>query len=97
MPSRDLTDAAIRAVAAATLACRVVQRQLDTIRAITKDDRSPVTVADFAAQAIVAHSLRESLGEFRLVAEESSTFLRNIEHAAHVEAALAALVRAGPR
>lgn len=91
-----MTEAAIRAVAAATIACRFVQNRLDTVRAITKDDRSPVTVADFAAQAIVANSLREELGDIRLVAEEASTFLRDGAHASHLEAALAAAREAWP-
>ncbi len=42
----------------------------------TKDDRSPVTVADFAVQAVVARHLTQSLGTLRLVAEEGSRSLR---------------------
>jgi HAL2 family 3'(2'),5'-bisphosphate nucleotidase len=90
------TDAALRAVEAASLACRYVQRRLDTVRAITKDDRSPVTVADFASQAIVANVLRASLPDVRLVAEESSAFLRDPAHAAHLEAALEAARQGWP-
>jgi HAL2 family 3'(2'),5'-bisphosphate nucleotidase len=96
MPAISMTEAAVRAVADATLACRFVQRQLDTIRTITKDDRSPVTVADFAAQAIVAQSLRAALGDVRLVGEEASAFLRDPAHAAHLEAALIAAREAWP-
>jgi hypothetical protein len=36
--------------------CRQVQAALDEVRSITKDDKSPVTVADFASQAIVART-----------------------------------------
>ncbi|MEO0716939.1 MAG: 3'(2'),5'-bisphosphate nucleotidase, partial [Planctomycetota bacterium] len=64
------------AVVAASGVTRQVQAALDDVRAITKDDRSPVTVADYAAQAIVALVLREKLGEFVLVGEEHSEFLR---------------------
>jgi 3'(2'), 5'-bisphosphate nucleotidase len=92
----SMTDAAIVAVAAAMRACRFVQRRLETVRAITKDDRSPVTVADFAAQAIVANSLRASLGDVRLVAEEASSFLREAAHRAHLDAALTAAHEAWP-
>ncbi|HET7010223.1 MAG TPA: hypothetical protein VFI11_05560, partial [Anaerolineales bacterium] len=42
----------------------------------TKHDRSPVTVADFAVQAVVAQHLAESLGAIQLVAEEDSRSLR---------------------
>lgn len=92
----SLSDAAVRAVSSASLVCRFVQRQLETIRTITKDDRSPVTVADFAAQAVVGKMLRESLGDVRLVAEEASAFLRDVAHGPHVDAALAAAREAWP-
>lgn len=83
-----LVDAAREAVLRASEVCRVVQRNLDRVRAITKDDRSPVTVGDFASQAVVASVLRRHLGEVHLVAEESSAFLRDPAHAAHLDAAL---------
>jgi 3'(2'), 5'-bisphosphate nucleotidase len=83
-------DAARRAVSMACTVCRDVQSQLDDVRAITKDDRSPVTVADFASQAVVAHILTEALGEVILVAEETSGFLRDEEHAPHLQATIAA-------
>jgi len=41
-----------------------------------KDDRSPVTVADFAAQAVVVHVLTEALGPILLIAEEDAFALR---------------------
>src|SRR5262249_5167960 len=70
--------------------CRAVQHDLERVRAITKDDRSPVTVADFASQAVVAHYLTSALGPIRLVAEESSSFLRDPAHGVHLAAALEA-------
>lgn len=73
--------AARRAVAEASAVCRSVQKDLDRIRSITKDDRSPVTIADFASQAVIAHNLTEALGPIRLVAEEDSASLRTPEHA----------------
>ena len=42
------------AVRQASLAAKSVQHDLGRVSGLTKDDRSPVTVADFAAQAIVA-------------------------------------------
>lgn len=78
------------------LACRFVQQQRDAVRAITKDDKSPVTVADFASQAIVANILRQRLGDVRLVGEETSAFLRDPAHAAHLEAAVVAATKGWP-
>ncbi len=72
----DLTRA-IRAVSAACTVTRLVQADLDSIAQLTKDDRSPVTVADFAAQAVIAHQLVETDRSLRLVAEESSDALRS--------------------
>lgn len=84
-------EPAIDAVAQAMIVCRHVQKSLDTLRAITKDDRSPVTIADFASQAMVAALLREHLGEIVLVGEESASFLRDPAHATHLAACVAAV------
>lgn len=91
-----MIEAGREAVTLASLVCRQVQASLDEVRAITKDDKSPVTVADFASQAIVAWVLRERLGEVNLVAEEASAFLRDSDHAAHLEATLAAVREVWP-
>lgn len=86
-----LLTAAADAVTLAGNVCRQVQRSLDQVRAITKDDKSPVTVADLASQAIVAKSLREHLGDFVLVGEEDSGFLRDPANAAHLAATVEAV------
>jgi 3'(2'), 5'-bisphosphate nucleotidase len=68
------------AIAAVRLACivtRKVQSELDKVVRLTKDDRSPVTVADFAAQAVIAHALQAGEHNLRLVGEESSKALRS--------------------
>src|SRR5215510_11514101 len=44
--------------------------------ALTKSDRSPVTVADFAAQALVGNLLAEAFPNDPLVAEEDAADLR---------------------
>jgi len=85
-----LLAAAQEAVALASAVCRQVQRGLDRVRAITKDDKSPVTVADFASQAVVSHTLSARLGHVVLVGEESSSFLRDPAHAPHLAAAVEA-------
>ncbi len=93
MPSHaELAAAAHEAVFLASAVCREVQRSLEQVKAITKDDKSPVTVADFASQAIVAKVLTDRLGQgVILVGEEDSKWLRQEEHAAHRAAALAAV------
>ena len=49
---------ALNAVQQASLLVRRIQAELVS-PALTKDDRSPVTVADFAAQAMVGYLLSE--------------------------------------
>jgi 3'(2'), 5'-bisphosphate nucleotidase len=67
-------------VAAACRVARSVQQDLARVRQITKDDRSPVTVADFAVQAIVAMALRNSSADALIVGEEHAGMLRQPEH-----------------
>jgi 3'(2'), 5'-bisphosphate nucleotidase len=85
VPDGALIDAAVRAVSEAGAVCRHVQQGQDSIRALTKDDRSPVTVADFASQAVVARRLGEALGPVRLLAEENADALRHPDQAAALE------------
>lgn len=85
------SEAGRHAVAAASIVCRSVQDALDDVRAVTKDDKSPVTVADYASQAIVGYALRERLGDVILVAEEASNFLRDEDNAIFLAATLAAV------
>ncbi len=66
---------AIQATRRAVQIVRQVQAELVT-PALTKEDRSPVTVADFACQALVAHLLAEAFPNALLVAEESSSALQ---------------------
>lgn len=49
---------------------------------LTKEDRSPVTVADFGAQAIVCRDLAREFSRDSVVAEEDSAALRAPENAA---------------
>jgi len=69
---------AVAAVREATLMVRRVQQELVT-PAITKEDRSPVTVADFAAQALVGKRLEEAFPEMGFVGEENADALRGEE------------------
>ena len=78
----DQMGPAIDAVAAACRVARSVQQDLARVRQITKDDRSPVTVADYAVQAIVAMALRDSMPDVLIVGEEHAGILRQPEHEA---------------
>jgi 3'(2'), 5'-bisphosphate nucleotidase len=66
---------AIDAVREASHLARRIQREM-VGSALTKDDRSPVTVADFAVQALVARRLAERLPGSVLVGEEQAAALR---------------------
>jgi 3'(2'), 5'-bisphosphate nucleotidase len=66
---------AIAAVREASLLARRVQREMVT-GALTKDDRSPVTVADFAVQALVSRRLAENFPGSTLIGEENAEALR---------------------
>lgn len=86
-----LLSAGISAVADACRVCRAVQSNMQAVSRIVKDDKSPVTVADFASQAVTARTLRDRLGNpLHLIAEETSAFIRNPENTAHLDATLAA-------
>lgn len=69
---------AIDAVRRAALLVKHIQAEMVT-SALTKDDRSPVTVADFAAQALVGYLLEKTFPSVVLVGEESSEVLQTPE------------------
>ncbi len=71
-----LLHAMRRAVAEASVVCREVRRRDDDPARLTKADDSPVTVADFAAQAVVLRRLTDALGPVAVVAEESTGALQ---------------------
>ena len=68
---------AIEAVLKACFLCSEVQSAHLSGGVINKEDRSPVTVADFGAQAVVSDLLAATLPEIPLVSEENSSPLRN--------------------
>lgn len=93
MPDTRVLNAALSTVADACRVARQVQRDIEMVRRITKDDKSPVTVADFAVQAVVAMGLNKALGATLIVGEETSGQLRTAEQA-HVLEAVVEEVRA---
>jgi len=65
----------LRAIDAVRKACRVCVsiRESDACEdAISKKDRSPVTIADFGSQAVIIQTLLEGEGSAKIVAEEEA-------------------------
>lgn len=59
---------------------RVIQRET-VVSSLTKGDKSPVTIADFASQALIGYALKIAFPDIPLVAEETSAALRAPEGA----------------
>ncbi len=75
---------AIQAVTLASVICRSVQKTIAD-DAMEKKDRSPVTVADFASQAVICKQLRDVFSEDSIVAEEDARELRLDENSPFCE------------
>ncbi|KAL3938638.1 MAG: hypothetical protein SGBAC_006495 [Bacillariaceae sp.] len=67
---------ASRCVTIAAKLCEAVRLEITSLQAMTKSDKSPVTIADFGAQCIIGKSLRENFPQDELVAEEDAHDLR---------------------
>jgi 3'(2'), 5'-bisphosphate nucleotidase len=79
--SRDRElEVAARAVRAASSLCEDVRREM-VGEALEKKDRSPVTVADFGAQALICRALAEEFPGDPVVGEEDSAALREPDNA----------------
>ncbi len=68
---------AVEVVEKASRLCQTVQANLVSTESMSKKDRSPVTVADFGAQAVVTHGLRGAFPDIPLVGEEDAAELRD--------------------
>lgn len=67
-------EIAIDAAKQAASLCESVRHSLE-FASVNKADRSPVTIADFAAQAVICHQLKKAFPEDAIVAEESAALL----------------------
>lgn len=76
---------AIEAVIEAAALCRMVQQEMVGDKALRKDDRSPVTVADFGSQAVVCRHLKTAFPADPIVAEEDSAKLQQPENEDRLE------------
>ena len=80
---RELT-VALQAVQQAAIACRAVQSAINT-ESHAKQDNSPVTVADYASQALICRQLRDSFPADQVIGEEGAAELRTTESAAFLD------------
>jgi 3'(2'), 5'-bisphosphate nucleotidase len=80
MPYTREREVAVEAVVKASRLCRVVQANLVSDTSMSKKDRSPVTVADFGAQAVVTHALCKVFPDTPMVGEEDAAELRDPAH-----------------
>jgi 3'(2'), 5'-bisphosphate nucleotidase len=77
LPYSNELDSALHAVHAASLLTKSVLRSLsNNVGAETKADDSPVTIADFAAQALLISALHAVFPDDRFIGEESADALR---------------------
>jgi len=74
-------EVAIESVICACTLCEAVRASFDPHKVLEKKDRSPVTIADFGAQAVISHHLALSFQNDPLMAEEASGMLREKENA----------------
>ena len=74
---------AIAAVRQAARVTQAVQKQI-TEDVLEKQDRSPVTIADYASQAVICHALKEALPDDPIVGEEDAAELRGVDNAGFV-------------
>lgn len=70
---------AFEAVQAAAELCESVRDDMGDV--LEKNDRTPVTVADFGSQALICRALLEAFPTDPVIAEEDSTALRNPDNA----------------
>lgn len=71
---------AVDAVREAAALCQAVQSDLSS-GVLEKEDRTPVTVADFGSQALICRALREAFPEDPVIAEEDASALRTEDNA----------------
>ncbi|WFB36904.1 3'(2'),5'-bisphosphate nucleotidase [Kiritimatiellota bacterium B12222] len=77
MKNTDLLKPALIAVWEASRCCEAIASELLDSDSQTKSDRSPVTIADYASQALILHRLKSLTPDVGIVAEEGAEDLRN--------------------
>lgn len=87
-------ETALQAVRVASRVCRSVQSSISP-ETIAKQDKSPVTVADFASQAIVCKIIGDAFPQDAIVGEEDSAELRTASHASQLQRVHAEVAQVG--
>lgn len=88
---------AVAAVLEACTLCMDVQATLVSDETLSKKDKSPVTVADFGAQAIVVSNLLQVFPDIPVVGEEDASTLRADENLELRERVITAVQRLDPQ
>ncbi|CAF0914397.1 unnamed protein product [Didymodactylos carnosus] len=52
--------------------CEKVRKTLSDVKSMLKDDKSPVTIADYGSQALICHGLKENFPDDPIIAEENA-------------------------
>lgn len=92
---KELT-VALAAVKEASRLCVTVQQTLVSEETLAKKDRSPVTVADYGAQALVLRTLAAAFPDDPVVAEEDAVALSEPENAELRERVISAVRSVAP-
>jgi 3'(2'), 5'-bisphosphate nucleotidase len=85
---------AVTAVRLASTVTQAVQRNLVTEDTLQKKDRSPVTVADFASQAVICKALMGTFPDDPIVGEEDAKELREKGNATLLGAVVGHVIKA---
>lgn len=93
-PERNTAIAAVRLASTVTQA---VQANLVTADTLEKKDRSPVTVADFASQAVICKALMDAFPDDPIVGEEDAHELRESANAALLDSVVSHVAKAKGR
>ena len=80
-------EVAVQAVRLAAKVCRSVQSGM-TNEVLEKEDRSPVTVADYSSQAVVCRAIGSAFPDDPIIGEEDSSALRQSQNTPFLESHL---------
>ena len=90
----DYFNVAVKTILTSVKICRNVQAVL-TDEFHQKKDRSPVTIADYATQAVINHHLHTQFPDIPMIGEEDSEELQQPENASVLSAAISEVRKIG--
>lgn len=96
IPHQRELETALEAVRLATQLCKAVQGGIAASSTLVKEDRSPVTVADFGSQALICDALHRAFPDDPIMAEEDAASLASPANAAILGAVTAQVQRLRP-